>query len=656
MVRRIPWRGLITAVVGLGLLGVMVFTYFVIVTPIPRAADFTRAETTIVYYSDGHTELGRLGDYNRTEVPLSRIPLTTQRAVLAAEDKTFYSNSGFSIQGIARALWDNLRSGFSAGGGSTITQQYVKNAYLSQERSIKRKIKELVLAVKLTNASNKDQILADYLNSSYLGRGAYGVEAAARLYFAKDVSQLSVSESAVIAALFNAPEGLAPEVNLQGLKDRWNYVLDQMVLDGWLSPADRARQHFPSILPRVNANTLSGPNGYALDMVRQALVAQGYDEASLGVAGLRVISTFDAKAQVAAVQAVQSQGPKTGTKGLRIGLAAVQPGTGAVIAVYGGPDFATQPYNNATQASGQAGSTFKPFALAAAVENGVPLDTPLPGKNGTVVAGYKVYNYAHESWNHPISLLFATENSVNSAYVTLTEQVGIDHVMDAAKRAGIPDTTPGWSRNLTFVLGTASPHPLDVADAYATFAARGVHAAPYVIKTVLSSNGGVLYQAAVHTDTAFDPTVADTVNAALKRVITNGTGNVALGLGRPAAGKTGTTDSNLSAWFSGYTPNLAASVMLVKGDANGNPITLAGTGGLPTVYGGSFPARIWTAFMKGALQGVPVQKFTLPTTPLPPDNVLATPTDSATATDSATVSVNPSGSPSASATPSPSVG
>ena len=648
--RRIPWRGLITTLVALGLLGVMVFTYFVIVTPIPRAADFTRAETTIVYYNDGHTELGRLGDYNRTEVPLSRIPLNTQRAVLAAEDKSFYSNSGFSIQGIARAIWDNLRSGFSSGGGSTITQQYVKNAYLSQERSIKRKIKELVLAVKLTNATNKDQILADYLNSSYLGRGAYGVQAAARLYFAKDVSQLSVSESAVIAALFNAPEGLAPEVNLPGLKARWNYVLNEMVADGWLSASTRAAQRFPTILPRTSANTLSGPNGYALDMVRRALVAQGYDEASLGVAGLRVVSTFDAQAQVAAVQAVDSQGQKTGTKGLRIGLAAVQPGTGAVIAVYGGPDFATQPYNNATQASAQAGSTFKPFALAAATEAGVTLDTPLPGKNGTVVAGYKVYNYAHESWNHPISLLFATENSVNSAYVTLTEQIGVDSVMSAAQRAGIPDTTPGWQRNLTFVLGTASPHPLDVADAYATFAARGVHAAPYVIQSIRSSNGGILYQAAVHTDTAFDPNVADTVNAALKRVITNGTGTAALALGRPAAGKTGTTDSNLSAWFSGYTPNLAASVMMAKGDANGNPITLAGTGGLTTVYGGSFPARIWTAFMKGALQGMPVQKFTLPKTPLPPDTTLASPSDSATVSDSATAL------PSTPATPAPSAG
>ncbi len=644
MARRFPWRGLITTLVGLGLLGIIVFTYFVIVTPIPRAADFTRADTTIVYYSDGTTELGRLGDYNRTEVPLSRIPLVTQRAVLSAEDSTFYSNNGFSVTGILRALYDNLKTGFNGGGGSTITQQYVKNAYLSQERTVKRKIKELVLAVKLTSSSNKNEILADYLNSSYLGRGTYGVQAASRQYFAKDVSQLSVSESAMLAALLNAPEGLAPERNLPGLQARWNWVLDQMVKNGWLSAVDRARQRFPLVVPRSNANTLSGPDGYALDMVRRALLAQGYNDASLGVSGLRIISTFDAKAQLAAVQAVLKAGPKTGTKGLRIGLAAVRPGTGAVVAVYGGPDFATQPFNNATQASAQAGSTFKPFALAAATEAGVPLTTMLPGRSGTVVAGYTVHNYQGESFG-PISLLFATENSVNSAYVTLTYQIGVDAVMNAASRAGIPDNTPGIQRNLTFVLGTASPHPLDVADAYATFAARGVHAAPYVIKQITTANGGVIYQASVHTDTAFDQNVADTVNFALQKVVTNGTGFAARDAGRPAAGKTGTTDSNLSAWFTGYTPDLAASVMFAKSDANGRPITLSGTGGLSTVTGGSFPARIWTAFIKAALAGKPRTAFVTPQALIPPDTSTASSAPSGGAT--AVASLSPSAKSSA---------
>ena len=637
MFRRISWRVVITAGVAVFLLGVMAFTYLVIVTPIPRAADFTRAQTTIVYYADGTTELGRIGEYNRTEVPLAKMPLTLQRAVLAAEDASFYSNSGFSVTGIMRAVYDNLTSGFSAGGGSTITQQFVKNAYLSQERSLKRKLKELVLAVKLTNATNKDSILQDYLNSSYMGRGAYGMQAAARLYFAKDVSQLTVTESAVLASLLKSPEGFAPEKRLERLQVRWTWVLDQMVANGWLTSGKRAEQEFPTIQKRVNANTMSGPNGYALDMVKRALLAQGYEEASLGVSGLRVVSTFEAQAQVAAVKAVEKAGPTSGTEGLRIGLAAVRPGTGEVVAVYGGPDFATEPLNNATQAIGQAGSTFKPFALAAATEAGVGLDSMWSGKSGTIVSGYKVNNYGGESWKGKISLLYATEHSVNTAFVQLTEAVGVDAVMDAASRAGIPDETPGITRNLTFVLGTASPHPLDVADAYATFAARGEQADPFVIKEIRGANGGVLYQAAIRTQRAFDENVADTVNAALKRVVTKGTGFEANKVGRPVAGKTGTTDNNMSSWFAGYAPNLAAAVMLVKEDENGKPISLRGTGGMTTVYGGSFPARIWTAFMKAALKDVPVEKFKLPKIVVPSDTATPEPTDTGNPTDTSTV-------------------
>lgn len=631
---RLPWRTIITTIVGIGLLGVVAFTYFVITTPIPQPSEISRANSTIVYYADGETELGRIGEYNRTEVPLAKIPLNLQRAVLAAEDRDFYNHSGFSVTGLVRAVWDNLTGGFRAGGGSTITQQYAKNAYLTQERSIKRKVKELVLAVKLESSSSKDTILQNYLNMSYLGRGAYGVQTASRLYFAKDVSQLTISESAVIASLLKSPEGFAPEKRLSRLKARWNYVLNQMVDAGWLTQSKRKEQQFPIIIDRVNANTMSGPNGYALDMVRRELLSQGYDDASLGIAGLRVLSTFDANAQVAAVRAVEKEGPTSGTEGLRIGLAAVRPGTGEVVAVYGGPDFATEPLNNATQAIGQAGSTFKPFALAAAIEAGVGLDTVLPGKSGTVVADYKVVNYGGESYG-PISLLFATQHSVNSAYVQLTYDIGVDAVMNAASRAGIPDDAAGLDRNLTFVLGTASPHVIDVADAYATFAARGVKALPFTIKEVRSANGGIIYQAPMRTETVFDQYVADTVNAALRTVVTKGTGFAANKVGRPVAGKTGTTNDNLSAWFAGYSPDLAAAVMFVKEDDKGIPVTLRGTGGLKTVTGGSFPARIWTAFMKAALKDVPVSKFVAPAIPLPlPDpsttdsiDPSATPTD-----------------------------
>lgn len=632
--RTLPWRGIITAGVGAFLLGVMAFTFLVIRTPIPTPSDFAVAQTSIVYYADGETELGRLGEYNRTEVPLVKVPLHVQRAVLAIEDKDFYNHQGFSVIGYARAFFNNVTGG-ARQGGSTITQQYAKNAYLTQEQTYKRKLKELVLSVKLEMSASKDVILQGYLNSSFLGRGAYGIQAASRQYFAKDVSQLTIAEGAVLAALLKSPEGMTPEKRLDDLTARWNTVLDKMVEQGWLTPEKRKEQRFPVIIDRTNANTLSGPNGYAVDMVKRELVALGYDEASLGVSGLRVISTFDARAQVAAVRAVEKEGPTSGTDGLRIGMAAVRPGTGEIVAVYGGPDFATEPLNNATQAIGQAGSTFKPFALAAATEQGVTLDTILPGRSGTDVAGYKVTNYSNENYG-PISLMFATEHSVNSAFVQLTFDIGVDTVMDAASRAGIPDDTPGLDRNLTFVLGTASPHPLDIANSYATFAARGLKATPFTIREVLGANGGVLYQTKVQTSQVFDEYVADTVNAALRRVVTNGTGFAAAKAGRPVAGKTGTTNDNMSAWFAGYSPDLAAAVMFVKEDDNGAPVSLRGTGGLSTVTGGSFPARIWTAFVKAALEGTPKTKFVQPQVVLPAPTDIPTVDPSATATPTPT--------------------
>jgi len=449
----------------------------------------------------------------------------------------------------------------------------------------------------------------------------------------------------MLAALLKSPEGFAPEKDLPRLTERWNYVIDQMNRDGWLSDADMANTHFPHYLVRRNGNRLAGPQGYILQAVSKALATLGYDEASLGVSGLTVITTLDRQAQDSAVAAVESQGPKTGTDGLRIGLAAVRPGTGEIVAMYGGADYVTQPLNNATQAIGQAGSTFKPFALMAAVEQGINLDTMLPGKNGTVVNGYKVHNYSKESFG-PISLLQATEFSVNSAYVQLTADIGVDSVMSVAERAGIPSDTPGIQRNLTFVLGTASPHVLDVAGAYATFAAEGVQAKPYLIKSVTTPNGGLIYQGQPSTNTVFSPENTRMVTYALRKVVTVGTGYAANSAGRPIAGKTGTTDENKSAWFAGYSPELAAAVMLVKDDANGNPMTLSGTGGMRSVFGGSFPARIFTAFIKGALKDVPVTKFKQPSvvptisqspeSGSPTTSATATPTDTASPTDTAT--------------------
>ena len=594
-----------------------VFAILVANTTVPSPNEMATSQATIVYYADGTNEIGRLGDTSRRSIPLDQVPPTVQHAVLAAEDRSFYDHGGISPLGIGRAILNNLTGGYTQG-GSTITQQYAKNAFLTQERSWDRKLKEALLAFKLETVVSKDQILGDYLNTIYFGRGAYGIDAAARAYFGQPVSELDPSQAAVLAAIIKSPSGLAPEKNLDGLKARWSYVLDGMVQQGWLTRSQLAATDFPKIKKGDGVNRLGGQTGYIMTTVQDSLQALGFDDQQIQQGGLRVITTIDLNAQRSASAAVRKVGPQSGTKGVRIGLAAVRPGTGDIVAMYGGEDFITDQINNATHPFAQAGSTFKPFALAAATDQGIPLTTWWNGDSPSTVNGYTFSNYADKSYGQ-VTLLSATEESINSAYVALEDQVGVKSVADAAVKAGIPADTPGMdlkNLNLTFVLGTASPSALDMAGAYATFAASGIKAKSHIIQTVKGANDGVLYQSEPKTEAMFPKPVADTVTYALSRVVTNGTGKAALALGRPAAGKTGTTDNNLSAWFVGFTPQLAAAVLMAKEDANGTPQSLSGTGGLKTVTGGSFPAAMWTAFMKGALSGQPKQNF-----PDPPPGV-----------------------------------
>ena len=618
--KRRHWiRNSILAVILLIGFGIAVFAILIARTTVPTPNEVATSEATIVYYADGTSEIGRLGDATRRSVALADVPLHAQHAVLAAEDRSFYEHGGISPVGVFRAILNNLTGG-STQGGSTITQQYAKNAFLTQERSWDRKLQEALLAFKLETVVSKDEILENYLNTIYFGRGAYGIEAASIAYFGIPASDLDVPQAAVLAAIIKSPSGLAPERDLPGLEGRWTYVLDGMLDQGWLTQAQREKAEFPKIKKLKAKDRLGGSTGFMLTMVEDELRELGFDDTEIQRGGLRITSTFDRQAQKAATAAVRRVGPQSGTDGLRIGLAAVRPGTGEIVAVYGGEDFVTDQINNATRPFAQAGSTFKPFALAAASEKDVPLTSVWSGDSPSTVDGYTFSNYGDKSYGQ-VTLLQATENSINSAYVELESSIGVTSVADAAVRAGIPATTPGMDRdnlNLTFVLGTASPSGLDMANAYATFAARGARATTTVIKEVVGPNNGLLIEFTPHTETVFDSGVADTVSYALNKVVTNGTGSAALALGRPAAAKTGTTDDNKSAWFVGYTPQLAAAVLMAKEDADGTPISLSGTGGLTTVTGGSFPAAIWTAFMTGALEGQPVEDF-----PRPPKSAFA---------------------------------
>ena len=601
-------------VIGAGsafILGTLVFAYAYFTVKIPDANAFVNSQATVIEYADG-SEIGRIGSENRTVVKLANIPLDVRHAVMAAEDRNFYSEHAFSPTGILRALYNNLKGG-SLQGGSTITQQYAKTAFLTPQRNIQRKIKELVIAMKLESEFSKDQILESYLNTIYFGRGSYGVSTAAQVYFNRNINQLNVSQAAVIASVLRSPGYYDPSYpsGLKRLKARWAYVIDGMVKAGWLDQKKAKTLKFPTIQPRVSSGTLAGPKGYVISWVEHELLNLGFTDAQLQVGGLVVKTTLEKQAQQAAVDAVAKRTPAKAPDNLRIALVSIRPGTGEIVAMYGGQDYLKQQLNNATQATTQAGSSFKPFALIAALEQGISLQSTWDGTSPHVYwdAGaqqnYSVFNYGNEQFPS-VTLADATAHSVNTVFVPLGIQAGTDKVIDAARRAGIPESV-GMISTPSVSLGVASPHVIDVASAYATFAAQGVYAKPFIVKEVLGSNQGVLYESRIQAQQVFAADVMADLTSALQGVTKFGTASAALSdFKRPSAGKTGTTTDNASAWFNGYTPQLATSVAMFRDNASQ---TLNGIGGLNAVTGGSFPARIWSYYMTGALKGLPKLGF-----------------------------------------------
>jgi membrane peptidoglycan carboxypeptidase len=579
-------------------------------TPIPTPNSLISAQTTIVYYDDGKTEIGRFGDQNRIIVPLSDVPDHVQKAVLAAEDRTFYENRGISPTGIARAFWNNLRGG-STQGGSTITQQYAKNAYLSSERTYTRKFKEFFIAVKLARRDNKDKILQDYLNTIYFGRGAYGIQTAAQTYFGKDAKDLTVAEGAVLASVIRSPAAYDPTNHPEALAGRFNYVLDGMVAKGWLPASQRAGLQVPKLAAVKKAK--GGTSYFLMDTVRRELKANGFSDREIDLGGLRVVTTFNRKAQRAAVQAVKQERPTEHARNVHIGLSAVTPGTGAVVAMYGGDTAGG--LNEVTQARVQPGSAFKPFALAGALRDGISLKSRFHGNSPLDLPGTnkQVNNEFDKSYGSSVDLVKATAESINTAFVDLTLHMGASKVVKAATDAGIPADTPGLTANAVTTLGTSSVRNIDMADAYATFAAGGQAATWYTVSEVKGSNGGVRYRARPQANRVFDKDVVSDVDYALQQVVKTGSGTEARALGRPAAGKTGTAalrpGTTTSAWFVGYTPQLSAAVDFYKGTGKAD---LDGVGGLSTFFGGDYPARVWTAFMTAAMQNLPVKDFPPP--------------------------------------------
>jgi membrane peptidoglycan carboxypeptidase len=648
--RQVRWRRVLLIGGGGGFLTLLaLFVIGYVVTDVPTPNKIATAQATVFLYADG-SEMARTGASNRVIVPLTQVSDPAQKAILAAEDRGFYTEPGISPKGIARALFANVKGGGVSQGGSTITQQYAKNAFLTQDRTFRRKIKEVFISLKISRTVSKDQVLEDYLNTIYFGRGANGIETASRTYFGVSAKNLTPAQAAVLASSIRSPAAYDPTRHPEMARARWDYVLDGMVKQGWLSPADRAAARYPKV-SKVGStggvNDRSGPKGYIIDKVVDELEAQGLNEG-----GLKVTTTLNRKAQDAAVKAVTDAVPDAKTNHDPIGaLVSVQPGTGAVVAYVGGTAG-----NGGTDYAGgdtrQPGSSFKPYTLATALSQGKGLGTMVDGSSPQDFGGQPVRNDEGDGPLGMIDLVTATRLSVNTAYYHLAQDVGPDAVAATAHSAGIPeDVTLGEASNgkpgLGITLGVYEVHVIDQAAGYATFAARGTRARPYFVAKVVQQNGGkTLYKAEKDTAKAFSEGVAADATYAMQQVVNDGTGTRAKLDGRPTAGKTGTTTDNKEAWFCGFTPQLATAVLVARPDRKSLAGALGSRGG---IYGGQVPAQIFKAYMDAALQGQPVEQFP------PRANVGQSVTETPSATPSPSPTATPSPTPTPSLTPSPTV-
>jgi membrane peptidoglycan carboxypeptidase len=591
--------------IGLFVLGpVLAFAIGWIFFRVPTPDDATNNQVATIAYADGSSLASLVPEQgNRIKVPITQVPLHVQQSVLSAEDRSFYSNLGFDPVGILRAVWNQGTGG--TGGGSTITQQYVKNVLVGDEYSLWRKYREVVIAAKVSQEQSKEEILGNYLNTIYFGRGAYGIQAASQAYFNKDVSQLSVSEGAMLAGIIQSPSRWDPAVDRGMSEQRWNFVLDGMVSQHWLPAAERAQQTFPAAIPPQprRSGIPDNDRGHIVSAVRAELNSYGISEQQVNQEGLQVTTTIDTHLQDQAVQSVNRQ-LRGQPANLRTALVSVDPRTGAVLAYYGGQDGSGFDY---AQTQRQPGSSFKPFVLLAGLERNPPigLGTTFDGSSPQTIAGTKIENSEGESCPN-CDLRTAMTQSINTVFYQLGVQVGPQRVADAAHQAGV--SAPLATPNGGISLGDREVRPTDMASAYATFAADGVYHRPHLVSRVTTADGRVLFDAGAPAgETRMSQQLARNVTEGLLQVADHS--GVPLSGGRPVASKTGTVQSsvegqNNDAWMVGYTPQISTAVWV--GTDDNTPIKSAG--GKP-IYGRGVPGQIWQGFMNSALRNDPVQQF-----------------------------------------------
>ena len=541
----------------------------------------------------------------RTVVPYQAIPRHVVNAFLAAEDANFFRHRGVDYVAIGRALLKDIVSGGFAQGASTITQQTVKTLFLTPEKSIRRKIKEIILAFRIERKLSKEEILYLYLNQIYLGDGAYGVEAASRAYFGKGVGSLNVAEGALIAGLAQAPTRYSPRNRLEQAKSRQRYVLRRMAGVGFL-PSDEADRAYQARITLAPPSDFRSRAAYFIEYVR-AYIQERYGSDALYRSELRIYTTIDGRLQEAAhdtlLQGVRQTEERNKYKGLQGALLALDPHTGGVLAMVGGVDFAESQFNRAIQARRQPGSAFKPIIYAAALNKGKTLvstldDSPIEfERNETEM--WKPKNYDGKFLG-PIPMIEALAKSRNLATVRLLNEIGVDSAIQMARMLGIESPI---ERHLSIALGSSGITPLEMCAAFATFANGGERPVPYFIREIQDASGKVLESIEPQTKRSIPPETAYLAVRLLQEVIRSGTATAARGLGQNLAGKTGTTNENTDAWFIGFSPDVLAGVWI--GFDTPKPL-----GDRQSAAAVALP--IWMQFMAKALVEIPVRDFPVP--------------------------------------------
>ncbi len=670
--KRLARRSMIVGTWLLGLVAALLVTTIVLfytLTDVPRPETLPLPQVATIEYSDGST-IARIGSVDRTIVSLKQVPKQVQWAVIAAEDRGFYSEPGVSVKGTVRAAWSDLTGGDTQG-GSGITQQYVKNAYLTNEQTLSRKLKELMISVKLSRQYSKDQILEFYLNTVYFGRGAYGIQAAAETFFGEDVEQLTVAQAALLAGLLRAPAYYDPASDPAQAHERWRYVLDGMVKIGKLTQAQENALTFPTT--KAVSGTALGTTGWRYlltNRVLAELATHGISAAEVNDRGLVIRTTINRKAQQAALTAVDTSFKNLSAKqrNLKNSLVAVDPKTGGVLAYYGGSGPGVKGYDGrvdyndwAGQRANPAGSAFKPYTLATVLtqtlrqtpgKSHVAIDSEVDGSFCMKIEGTKICNDPGDKSvsGSKVPVKKAMKYSLNTTFDMLAVDAGPSEVAKTAHAMGVSPTDSSGEKTLVdsdgdtnfgIGIGDYAVTTLDQASGYATLANSGVYNSAFLVQSATASNGAVVYQHQAAPAGAVDPRVANDVTMTLKPVAKySGDG---LANGRASAAKTGTvgigtkTTNNSDAWMVGFTPQVSAAVWVGTGYRN-KPIYNAD--GTP-MYGSDLPGKTWKLFMDTYLKGQPEQ--TLPNKQQIDEDGMA-PKPSPTATPSATSSAPPTSS------------